>query len=186
MDSPPSIIAPTAAENEPMNEESKSVNSTASLPTTQTSPSSPHSTTVRFFNPSAYEIEECCKKLNLPYFSDAYTFWSKTVIKEISSTSIPNQLYSVVNESSGFACLSLFLTGTETNASLINFNFNQKYFIKNLIEIALCHFFECRIGIFADGKWERYGSWDDETANILSFLMKKDGDKFCPILSLMQ
>uniref|UniRef100_A0AC35G485 Uncharacterized protein n=1 Tax=Panagrolaimus sp. PS1159 TaxID=55785 RepID=A0AC35G485_9BILA len=50
---------------------------------------------------------------------------------------------------------------------------------------ALSDFFECRIGVFVDGNWERYGNWNDETANIFTFLMKKEGDKFSPILSMM-
>lgn len=50
---------------------------------------------------------------------------------------------------------------------------------------AMCCYFGCRIGIFMDDeKWERYGDWDDKDANIFTFLMKKDAQRFSPILSL--
>uniref|UniRef100_A0A914Z6T6 Uncharacterized protein n=1 Tax=Panagrolaimus superbus TaxID=310955 RepID=A0A914Z6T6_9BILA len=128
----PSKSVSKPAEDESMEE--KKPADTVYFSTTQIL-SSTLSTTVRFFNPSAYELEKCCKKVELQYLSEAYTFWSNTVIKEISPKSVPNKIFPVDNDSSGFACFSLFLTGTEINASKINVTFNQKYFIKNLIEI---------------------------------------------------
>uniref|UniRef100_A0AC34FF83 Uncharacterized protein n=1 Tax=Panagrolaimus sp. ES5 TaxID=591445 RepID=A0AC34FF83_9BILA len=44
--------------------------------------------------------------------------------------------------------------------------------------------FECRIGIYENGRWTRYGDWDDANANIPTFLMESMNGKFHPILEL--
>uniref|UniRef100_A0A914PRW7 Uncharacterized protein n=1 Tax=Panagrolaimus davidi TaxID=227884 RepID=A0A914PRW7_9BILA len=215
--STPNSRAETLEEqNEPMAEVS---DSNVSLPKIQTYALS----NCEFYYPSSGDIKKCCEKLGIT-FSQAikvlsHKFWSQIIVTNVGPTSIPNEIYPVSSdERTGYSCISLFLTGAETNVLEIKKNFLEYYFFKNLEKMgrdyygkdfssisdpetikivladdltkyhlqALSNFFECRIGVFVDGNWERFGNWNDETANILTFLMKKEGDKFSPILSLMQ
>uniref|UniRef100_A0A914R1Y0 Uncharacterized protein n=1 Tax=Panagrolaimus davidi TaxID=227884 RepID=A0A914R1Y0_9BILA len=178
-------------------------------------------TTFKFYLPSSSDFEKYCKMLQLDDFShEAYKFWANEIdIKNIRPSSIPNKLYSLTSsEKTGYASLTLFLTGSETQTSTIKQTFERIYFFINMADIGnkyygenlsqtsdsksigillaedltkyhlqgFCQFFECRIGVFVDEKWERYGNWENENANVLTLLMKKEGEKFCPVLSLKQ
>uniref|UniRef100_A0AC34GJ55 Uncharacterized protein n=1 Tax=Panagrolaimus sp. ES5 TaxID=591445 RepID=A0AC34GJ55_9BILA len=47
---------------------------------------------------------------------------------------------------------------------------------------SLAKWFECRIGIFFEGKWTKYGNWT--LAGIPTLLMERKDGKYAPILSL--
>uniref|UniRef100_A0A914QN52 Uncharacterized protein n=1 Tax=Panagrolaimus davidi TaxID=227884 RepID=A0A914QN52_9BILA len=204
-------VTPTDVQNEPMEEILDS-----NKPIPKIDP-----TTFKFYLPSSSDFEKYCKMLQLDDFShEAYKFWANQIdIKSISPSSIPNKLYSLTSsEKTGYASLTIFLTGSETQTSTIKQTFERIYFFKNMADIGykyygenlsqtsdsktigillaedltkyhlqgFCQFFKCRIGVFVDEKWERYGIWDNENGNVLTLLMKKEGEKFFPILSLME
>lgn len=84
------------------------------------------STTVTHYNPSAFFLSSCCKKLNINYSTDAYKFWGQVNIAEISSTSRPQNIFETSEQMyHGFNCLSLYLTGTESNTILIREMINR-------------------------------------------------------------
>uniref|UniRef100_A0AC35F6D8 Uncharacterized protein n=1 Tax=Panagrolaimus sp. PS1159 TaxID=55785 RepID=A0AC35F6D8_9BILA len=177
-------------------------------------PSNP-TTTVKLYKPSSFTLEKLCQKLGIDYSDNAYQFWLNINIKQISPSSIPDEVFSVTTTiNPGFSSISLFLTGSETFASKIKEDLN-KYFIVNhktlgeslgqdlsrldhpLVSQTLfqesatelhfetiIHLFQCRIGIFCDGKWKRYGNWNETNADIPVFLMEKKNDNYFPILSL--
>uniref|UniRef100_A0AC34GHK6 Uncharacterized protein n=1 Tax=Panagrolaimus sp. ES5 TaxID=591445 RepID=A0AC34GHK6_9BILA len=80
-------------------------------------------TDVEFYYPSSMDLKKCCEKFGVVYNRNAYAFWSNFEIGKISSTSIPDKLYSSANN--GFVSLSLYLTGSEENASKIKETLNK-------------------------------------------------------------
>uniref|UniRef100_A0A914XW85 Uncharacterized protein n=1 Tax=Panagrolaimus superbus TaxID=310955 RepID=A0A914XW85_9BILA len=175
------------------------------------------STIVNYYNPSAFFLSECCKKLCIKYTSTAYQFWSNNECEQVSSLSRPYKTFPTSEEMyHGFSCFSLYLTGNESNSSLIR-EMTNRYIYNNFKSLGKCmghdfsefnhetpiiretlfsfslteihleclsRWFDCRIGIFNNGKWTRYGNWDDEDCDVLTFLMQIKDGKYDPILSL--
>jgi hypothetical protein len=175
------------------------------------------STMVNYYNPSAFVIAQCCKKLNIKYTPEAYTFWSNIDFNHISPSSRPTKTFPTKESMyHGFSCFSLYLTGNESNTILIreminrfvynNFktlgecmghDFSQLSHETPLIRDTLWSFsltevhlecisrwFDCRIGIYGNGEWKRYGEWDIEDCDALTFLVEFKNGKYSPILSV--
>uniref|UniRef100_A0A914YGS4 Uncharacterized protein n=1 Tax=Panagrolaimus superbus TaxID=310955 RepID=A0A914YGS4_9BILA len=48
----------------------------------------------------------------------------------------------------------------------------------------ISRWFDCRIGIYEEKKWKRYGNWDDEESAAATFLMEIKDGKYNPVLAL--
>uniref|UniRef100_A0A914XS04 Uncharacterized protein n=1 Tax=Panagrolaimus superbus TaxID=310955 RepID=A0A914XS04_9BILA len=49
----------------------------------------------------------------------------------------------------------------------------------------MAKWFRCRIGIFVNGKWTKYGSWTATDSDVPTMLIQQqDNGKYAPILSL--
>uniref|UniRef100_A0AC34F509 Uncharacterized protein n=1 Tax=Panagrolaimus sp. ES5 TaxID=591445 RepID=A0AC34F509_9BILA len=168
---------------------------------------------IKFYHPSAHFLEQCCKQFELDYTHLSYSFWGKIKIDEIAHNFIPDIFHSILNEkSSGFSCLSLYLTGSEGNGDYIknklngfvldNTNFLGQKIGKNLSASnnpilrecitsinphqlhleVFCHLCNCKVFIFAGGIWKQFG--ETKVNRIPIFLMALQNGKYCPILHL--
>uniref|UniRef100_A0A914Y8X7 Uncharacterized protein n=1 Tax=Panagrolaimus superbus TaxID=310955 RepID=A0A914Y8X7_9BILA len=45
----------------------------------------------------------------------------------------------------------------------------------------LSRWFDCRIGVYDEKNWKRYGNWDDGNSDAATFLITMQDGKFMPI-----
>uniref|UniRef100_A0AC35FN66 Uncharacterized protein n=1 Tax=Panagrolaimus sp. PS1159 TaxID=55785 RepID=A0AC35FN66_9BILA len=181
-------------------------------------PQPSHATkTVTFFHPSEYYLRQTCKKLGIEENIEGYEFCNRMKIKKIRMSSYPFVVYQT-SESKylGFSCLSLYLTGNESNTILIREMINR-FIYNNFKTLGECmghdfsqlshetplirdtlwsnvmtevHFqvisrwLHCRIGIYENDAWKRYGNWKNEDSDFPTFIIELKNGKYNPILEL--
>uniref|UniRef100_A0AC34GUB0 Armadillo repeat-containing protein n=1 Tax=Panagrolaimus sp. ES5 TaxID=591445 RepID=A0AC34GUB0_9BILA len=136
-------------------------------------------------------LNECCKTLSLEFDRKKYIeFYRQIKFTQVKSTSKPASHLST-NDNTGFGCLSIFFTGTEKYAGKICDQIKDKY-IEDMIELdkenlkkitsstvtdehlqTIVKWFKCRILLYCNGGWQRFGEWSVEDDFVPIFVMEK-------------
>uniref|UniRef100_A0AC34F4A6 Uncharacterized protein n=1 Tax=Panagrolaimus sp. ES5 TaxID=591445 RepID=A0AC34F4A6_9BILA len=172
----PIVINFPAGETTPLNNANRNENTFASF---------------KYFSPSEHFLDECCEKLGLKFNAEEYftNFRFKIKITQISSDSKPDTILEL-NDKSGFGCLSMLFTGTEQHTQAIWKELNGKVFkfyddmnkIQNVIASKILtdehleiivSWLKCRILIYCNGTWKKYGIWNSEAEDVPLFVLEK-------------
>uniref|UniRef100_A0A914R8Z8 Uncharacterized protein n=1 Tax=Panagrolaimus davidi TaxID=227884 RepID=A0A914R8Z8_9BILA len=173
--------------------------------TSSTTPSD-LTTTINCYKPSSFFLKKSCEKLEIEVYNEEYNiFWFD--FKKVSQNSIPENIYETFEEIyHGFECISLYFTGNEENAAFIREKINQHFYyqnsenpisrekegetlfsksIKDLHFQTISKWFDCRIGIFVENNWKRFGNWTETDSDIPTMLLEmKENGKYSIIQSL--
>uniref|UniRef100_A0A914PUG4 Uncharacterized protein n=1 Tax=Panagrolaimus davidi TaxID=227884 RepID=A0A914PUG4_9BILA len=167
----------------------------SSTSSTTTTPSnlSDLTTTIKCYKPSTFFLKKSCEKLEINFFNEAYNmFWFN--FQKVSPNSIPENIYETFEEIyHGFECISLYFTGNEENAAIIQNPISREkegetLFSKSIKELhfqTISKWFDCRIGIFVGNNWKRFGNWSETDSDIPTMLLEmKENGKYSIIKSL--
>uniref|UniRef100_A0A914QNA6 Uncharacterized protein n=1 Tax=Panagrolaimus davidi TaxID=227884 RepID=A0A914QNA6_9BILA len=178
----------------------------SSTSSTSLSNSSDLTTTINCYKPSSFFLKKSCEKLEIEVCNEEYNiFWFD--FKKVSPNSIPENIYETFEEIyHGFECISLYFTGNEENAAFIREKINQHFYyqnsqnpisrekegetlfsksIKELHFQTISKWFDCRIGIFVENNWKRFGNWTETDSDIPTMLLEmKENGKYFIIKSL--